>query len=242
MPARPTTMLSPRASSTNSPTLASSSLVSFPANSGRITSSAPAATTSRPLVRVRLAPSSPAIRARAWRTRPRPSTASAPEATARPMAPFQATPPRLAYSRSVSASSRIPSAKSTTSDSSTAAPATASAAVTTARRLLGPSTRRVPPAAPRPAPIISQITTANDVALPKLNSSSSIGLQFTSGSRKSKLAMSTASSDSPPPATAPHAAPPTTSWAPAVNVGTPSRLIWCPTRWPAANGRISSVT
>ena len=224
MPASPTTMFSPNASSTNSPTLASSSLVSLPANSGRITSAAAAATISRPLARVRLGPSSAAMLARACRSRPRVTIATAPDTAARPMAPFQATPPRLAYRRSVSGSSPMPSARSTTSGSRTAAPTTASAIVTTARRIGGLSSRRVPPIAPTAAPITSQITTANHVSLPKLSRSNSIGLQLTSGSRRSKLASSTASSDSPPPARAPQAAPPRASWAPAANVGTPSRL------------------
>ena len=124
----------------------------------------------------------------------------------------------------MSASSPMPSARSTTSGSSTAAPTTASAIVTTARRIRGLSSRRVPPTAPTPAPITSQITTANQVSLPKLSSSSSIGLQLTSGSRRSKLVSSTASSDSPPPVRAPQAPPPRASWAPAANVGTPSAV------------------
>ena len=84
--------------------------------------------------------------------------------------------------------------------------------------------------APTAAPMSSQMTTANHVALPKARSSASIGLQFTSGSRRSKLASNTASSDSPPDARPPHAAPPATSCAPAAYTGMPSRLIWWPTR------------
>ena len=87
--------------------------------------------------------------------------------------------------------------------------------VTTARRVRGPSSRRAPPSAPTAAPITSQTTTANQVALPKASSSASIGLQLTRGSRRSKLASNTANSDRPLAATAPQAAPPATSWAPA---------------------------
>ena len=89
-------MLSPSASSTNRPTLASSSLVRLPTSSGTTIRIAAVSRIIPALALVRAGPSRVLIRSRATFRRPRPKNAATPEMAAVTPAPAWVSPPRRA--------------------------------------------------------------------------------------------------------------------------------------------------
>ena len=208
-----------------------------------MTRTTPTAAMSIRFTRVWRGPSMAWILSCMFLTLPCPTKESSPETTASTPAPTKVSPPRGAYIHSTRASRLTPSTRSTTNDSKMAAPTTVRAIVMITLCVREEARRRVPPTRPSPAPITSQIPTPKAVPRPKLKNSRSCGLQLIRGSRRSKLANSSAKTDNPPPPMRPPAMAPRSR---SRRLGGFSRNSSCsgrrPSRTPNTRGTARTVT
>ena len=233
-------MFRPSASSTNRPTLASSSLVSLPRKNGSTTIASVAVPSSATFTLVRRAGGNAWTRVRSSALRPAMVSAAATARAASTGALISVSPPRGAYTRSASTPRPKPCSRSVKKlSSSDAAPSVRATAIRT-RRCCADAKWSAPPAAPNTAPSASHSSMASGEAKPHVSRSEVCGLQFTSGSRRSNAPNRAIKAQSPTALAAPVAVPAAASRQSRRRRAMPSSTTSRPATYADASGTASS--